>query len=210
MSKRENRNPGRGRNPLSFGSHLPTLVLSRSILAPERSQSPFVRVSPSDVRDGKRLSRCTRSQSPFVRVSPSDDGAAGVASRGAGGRRNPLSFGSHLPTPRSHQARNRGEGKVAIPFRSGLTFRLKAEDFLVFPSKPEVAIPFRSGLTFRPGTVRRDRHRGLVAIPFRSGLTFRQMLVHLMLIGGLEVAIPFRSGLTFRRRARSAATRQGP
>ncbi len=161
-----------GRNPLSFGSHLPTrrtwhhLLRGLEVAIPFRSgltfrhggehqdtgarpavaipfrsgltfrhretrpcrtaglwsQSPFVRVSPSD-RGAEvfRLFGTTWSQSPFVRVSPSD----------AGGRGRD---GAHL--------------EVAIPFRSGLTFRLGR---IRTVTRRPVAIPFRSGLTFRRG-----------------------------------------------------------
>ena len=63
-----------GRNPLSFGSHLPTTTRAANGWRRGRmSQSPFVRVSPSDTasRPCTAMSRAT-SQSPFVRVSPSD------------------------------------------------------------------------------------------------------------------------------------------
>ncbi len=111
------------RNPLSFGSHLPTPLGDSMSLHYGLSQSPFVRVSPSDLNTTRR----------YVRTDP----------------------------------------MVAIPFRSGLTFR-RAHNDDGAAGVARVAIPFRSGLTFRPGVWRLRVSRVRVAIPFRSGLTFRR------------------------------------
>ncbi len=116
----------------------------------KRSQSPFVRVSPSD-----SLACPVRSMQVCVAI-PFRSGltfrlkALPIYHDPLDTRRNPLSFGSHLPTGWFVLSAAGSGIKSQSPF-----VRVSPSDGRLIESplrsSPQVAIPFRSGLTFRPG-----------------------------------------------------------